>query len=77
MAGFEQLRHGGQAPDSRGSYPHPPTGSVFAAGLTIRHMINISWALIAEHVDEWSGPDAEQGAVILEAKVWAAVDTAS
>ncbi|MFD7444178.1 hypothetical protein [Streptomyces sp. NPDC059909] len=37
-------------------------------------MVKISWALIAEHVDEWTGPDTDQGAAVLEAKVGAVVD---
>ncbi|MFF0204444.1 hypothetical protein [Streptomyces sp. NPDC005017] len=38
-------------------------------------MIRISWALIADHVDEWTGTDLDQGTAILEAKVGAVVDT--
>jgi hypothetical protein len=38
-------------------------------------MIRISWALIAQHVDEWSGTDLDQGVAVLEDRVRAAVDT--
>ncbi|WP_330246120.1 hypothetical protein OHA33_25555 [Streptomyces sp. NBC_00562] len=37
-------------------------------------MIKLTWALIAEHVDEWTGDDTAQGAAVLEAKVGAMVD---
>ncbi|WP_320776315.1 hypothetical protein [Streptomyces sp. CRN 30] len=40
-------------------------------------MIKISWALIAEHVDEWTGATADEGAAALEAKVGAVVDASS
>ncbi|MFD7442975.1 hypothetical protein [Streptomyces sp. NPDC059909] len=32
-------------------------------------MIKLSWALVAEHVDEWTGDDTAQGAAVLEARV--------
>ncbi|MGW3113526.1 hypothetical protein [Streptomyces sp. NPDC001091] len=38
-------------------------------------MIRISWALIAQHVDEWTGTDLDQGATVLEDRVRTAVDT--
>ncbi|MEU7554281.1 hypothetical protein AB0B01_18420 [Streptomyces sp. NPDC044571] len=38
-------------------------------------MIKLSWALVAEHVDEWTGDDIAQGAAVLEARVSAVVDT--
>ncbi|MFF3559402.1 hypothetical protein ACFYXS_05100 [Streptomyces sp. NPDC002574] len=37
-------------------------------------MIGISWALIAQHVDAWTGTDLDQGAAVLEDRVRAAVD---
>ncbi|MFB7784351.1 hypothetical protein ACFC1D_16785 [Streptomyces vinaceus] len=37
-------------------------------------MIKLSWALIAQHVDEWTGDDTAQGAAVLEARVGAGVD---
>ncbi|MFF5154874.1 hypothetical protein ACFY3N_01150 [Streptomyces sp. NPDC000348] len=37
-------------------------------------MIKISWALVADHVDEWTGADPQQGAAVLEAKVGAVAD---
>ncbi|MEU4177743.1 hypothetical protein [Streptomyces sp. NPDC026589] len=37
-------------------------------------MIKLSWALIAQHVDAWTGDDTVQGAAVLEAKVGAVVD---
>lgn len=37
-------------------------------------MIKLSWALIAEHVDEWTGPDVYRGADVLESKVGAVAD---
>ncbi|MFF3946854.1 hypothetical protein ACFYYN_18755 [Streptomyces sp. NPDC001902] len=38
-------------------------------------MIRISWALVAQHVDEWSGTDLDEGAAVLEDRVRAAVAT--
>ncbi|MDX2814642.1 hypothetical protein PV410_19080 [Streptomyces sp. PA03-5A] len=38
-------------------------------------MIRISWALMAQHVDEWSGTDLDEGAAVLEDRVRAAVAT--
>ncbi|MER5754808.1 hypothetical protein [Streptomyces sp. NPDC002088] len=38
-------------------------------------MIKLTWALLAQHVDEWTGDDTAEGAAILEAKVGAVVDT--
>ncbi|MFJ3638697.1 hypothetical protein ACIPRD_02960 [Streptomyces sp. NPDC090108] len=38
-------------------------------------MIRISWALIAQHVDEWTGTDLDQGVAVLESRVREAVDT--
>lgn len=37
-------------------------------------MIKLSWALIAQHMDEWTGDDIAREADILEARVGAAVD---
>ncbi|MFF9099671.1 hypothetical protein ACF1AU_03660 [Streptomyces rubrogriseus] len=37
-------------------------------------MIKLTWTLIAQHVDEWTGDDASQGAAVLEARVGAVVD---
>ncbi|MGW7429630.1 hypothetical protein ACWGIN_08755 [Streptomyces sp. NPDC054861] len=37
-------------------------------------MIKLTWALIAQHVDEWTGDDTSQGATVLEARVGAVVD---
>ncbi|MCZ1007677.1 hypothetical protein [Streptomyces lydicus] len=37
-------------------------------------MIKLTWALIAEHADAWTGSDAAQGAAVLEAGVGAVVD---
>ncbi|MEV7342705.1 hypothetical protein [Streptomyces sp. NPDC093544] len=37
-------------------------------------MIKLTWALVAEHVDEWTGDDIVQGVGVLEARVGAAVD---
>ncbi|TFV32900.1 hypothetical protein E4K10_26775 [Streptomyces sp. T1317-0309] len=37
-------------------------------------MIKLTWALVAEHVDEWTEDDIAQGAAVLEARVGAAVD---
>lgn len=36
-------------------------------------MIKMSWALIGEHADEWTGDGAQECAAILEARVGAAV----
>ncbi|WUD77284.1 hypothetical protein OG937_39045 [Streptomyces sp. NBC_00510] len=38
-------------------------------------MIRISWALMAQHVDEWSGTDLDEGAAVLQDRVRAAVAT--
>ncbi|MER6678998.1 hypothetical protein [Streptomyces sp. NPDC000983] len=38
-------------------------------------MIKLSWALVAQHVDEWSGDSLAQGADALAAKVGAAVES--
>ncbi|MFJ4435711.1 hypothetical protein [Streptomyces sp. NPDC088923] len=38
-------------------------------------MIKLSWALVAEHVDEWTGDNLAQGAAALEAKVGTAVES--
>ncbi|TXS20866.1 hypothetical protein EAO71_30670 [Streptomyces sp. ms191] len=32
-------------------------------------MIKLTWALVAEHMDEWTGDDIAQGAAVLEARV--------
>ncbi|WP_133897002.1 hypothetical protein [Streptomyces sp. KS 21] len=37
-------------------------------------MIKMAWALVAEHMDEWTGDDVERGAAVIEAKVGAMVD---
>ncbi|GKQ41092.1 hypothetical protein [Streptomyces sp. A012304] len=37
-------------------------------------MIKLTWALVAEHVDEWTGDDAAQGASVLEARAGASVE---
>ncbi|MFD7537217.1 hypothetical protein [Streptomyces sp. NPDC059819] len=37
-------------------------------------MIKLTWALIAQHADEWTGDDAAHGAAVLEARVGAVVD---
>ncbi|SCF88663.1 hypothetical protein [Streptomyces sp. Cmuel-A718b] len=37
-------------------------------------MIKLTWALVAEHMDEWTGDDIAQGAAVLEARVGAVVD---
>ncbi|MFF5669783.1 hypothetical protein ACFY8S_06520 [Streptomyces hygroscopicus] len=37
-------------------------------------MIKLTWALGAEHVDEWTGDDAAQGAAMIEARVGTLVD---
>ncbi|MGW4559933.1 hypothetical protein ACWEOV_40925 [Streptomyces sp. NPDC004365] len=37
-------------------------------------MIKMSWALIGEHADEWTGEDAHACAAILEARVEAVVE---
>ncbi|WP_030145788.1 hypothetical protein [Streptomyces violaceorubidus] len=37
-------------------------------------MIKLSWALIAQHVDDWTGDDTAEGAAVLEARVGAVVD---
>ncbi|MCX4591231.1 hypothetical protein OG819_16225 [Streptomyces sp. NBC_01549] len=38
-------------------------------------MIKMSWALIGEHADEWTGADTQEGAAVLEARVRTAVGT--
>ncbi|MEV6651253.1 MULTISPECIES: hypothetical protein [unclassified Streptomyces] len=38
-------------------------------------MIKLSWALVAEHVDEWTGDDTAQGAAVLEARVGSVVES--
>ncbi|MBB5797284.1 hypothetical protein [Streptomyces caelestis] len=40
-------------------------------------MIKMTWALVAEHMDEWIGDDIAQGAAVLEARVGAVVDVRS
>lgn len=37
-------------------------------------MIKMSWTLIGEHADEWTGADTQEGAAVLEARIEAAVD---
>ncbi|MFE9295150.1 hypothetical protein [Streptomyces niveus] len=37
-------------------------------------MIKLSSALIAQHVDDWTGDDTAEGAAVLEARVGAVVD---
>ncbi|MFG3286732.1 hypothetical protein [Streptomyces sp. NPDC048111] len=37
-------------------------------------MIKVTWALVAEHMDEWIGDDIAQGAAVIEARVGAVVD---
>ncbi|MFE3630770.1 hypothetical protein [Streptomyces goshikiensis] len=37
-------------------------------------MIKMAWALVAEHLDEWTGDDVERGAAVIEDKVGAVVD---
>ncbi|MER6348559.1 hypothetical protein ACWC10_22935 [Streptomyces sp. NPDC001595] len=37
-------------------------------------MIKLTWALVAEHADEWTGSDVAQGVAVLEARLGAVVD---
>ncbi|SCF94619.1 hypothetical protein [Streptomyces sp. Ncost-T10-10d] len=37
-------------------------------------MIKLTWALVGEHMDEWTGDDVTEGLAVLEAKVSAGVD---
>ncbi|MET8771321.1 hypothetical protein [Streptomyces sp. NPDC004658] len=37
-------------------------------------MIKLTWALVADRMDEWTGDDVAEGAAVLEAKVGAVVD---
>ncbi|MDX3093920.1 hypothetical protein PV703_10885 [Streptomyces sp. ME01-24h] len=37
-------------------------------------MIKLTWALVADRMDEWTGEDIAEGASVLEAKVGAVVD---
>ncbi|MGW9023105.1 hypothetical protein ACWGQ5_02470 [Streptomyces sp. NPDC055722] len=37
-------------------------------------MIKLTWALVADCMDEWTGEDITEGAAVLEAKVGAVVD---
>ncbi|MET7859819.1 hypothetical protein ABZS81_21910 [Streptomyces sp. NPDC005318] len=37
-------------------------------------MIKLTWALVADRMDEWTGDDVAQGADVLEARVGAVVD---
>ncbi len=39
----------------------------------MRVMIKMSWALIGEHADEWTGADTQEGAAVLEARLRAVV----
>ncbi|KUJ64316.1 hypothetical protein ACZ90_57065 [Streptomyces albus subsp. albus] len=37
-------------------------------------MIKMSWTLIGEHADEWTGADTQEGAAVLEARLRAVVE---
>lgn len=37
-------------------------------------MIKVTWALVDQHVDEWTGNDVAQGAAVLEVKVGAVIE---
>ncbi|MGW1817099.1 hypothetical protein ACWCQM_26440 [Streptomyces sp. NPDC002125] len=37
-------------------------------------MIKLAWAVVAEHMDGWTGSDVEQGAAVIEDRVGALVD---
>ncbi|MBT2364655.1 hypothetical protein J7E88_04815 [Streptomyces sp. ISL-10] len=37
-------------------------------------MIKMTWMLAGEHADEWTGPDAQEGAAILEARIGAVIE---
>ncbi|CAL9329299.1 hypothetical protein [Streptomyces sp. Tu 3180] len=37
-------------------------------------MIKVTWALVAEHVDEWTGEDITRGAAVLESEVAAVIE---
>ncbi|MER7024948.1 MULTISPECIES: hypothetical protein [Streptomyces] len=37
-------------------------------------MIKMTWALVAEHMNEWIGDDIAQGAAVFEARVGSVID---
>ncbi|MEU0657909.1 MULTISPECIES: hypothetical protein [Streptomyces] len=37
-------------------------------------MIKLSWALMGEHADEWTGADTQEGAAVLEDRLTAVVE---
>lgn len=37
-------------------------------------MIKMSWALMGEHADEWTGADTQEGAAVLEARLTTVVE---
>ncbi|MFI6275909.1 hypothetical protein [Streptomyces sp. NPDC050988] len=40
-------------------------------------MFKMTWALVAEHADEWTGDDFSQAAAVLDEKVGAAVSASA
>ncbi len=40
----------------------------------MRAMIKMSWTLIGEHADEWTGADTQEGAAVLEARLRTVVE---
>lgn len=61
-------------PGRWGFIPHPYNLSLLATiASTIRRMIKLTWALVADRMDEWTGEDIAEGVAVLEAKVGAVV----
>lgn len=75
MAESALPRRGGHDAGPKVSYPTPYNLSPLAAtASTIRRMIKLTWALVADRMDEWTGEDLAEGVAVLEAKVGAVVD---